>query len=1064
MRTDYTPSVNIIRDYDRSLNYQSTPNGERAANKIVNDFRLGKRSFTLIGSYGTGKSSFLWALEQSILSKKHYYKALFLDNPKIEIINIVGEYKSISTYLADYFEIEKGNYKKLFAEIFNRYRQLGKDSGLLLLVIDEFGKFLEYAAKHSPENELYFLQQLAEFINNPDHNIILLTSVHQNLDAYAAGLSDTQRQEWTKIKGRFEEITFNEPVEQLIYLASEQLSRNSDFHIDDETIDKANTVFLESKIFKVNDEFRTKVSRKIYPLDMISAYTLTLALQRYGQNERSLFSFLTNTDYSGLFGYDRRSNPFYNLANVYDYLIFNFYNHLNSQNNADLRAWLNIKDALERIEDDFEFEYLHKAQKIIKTVGLLNIFASKSAVITPYFLRSYASHCLGLYLKEATEIIDSLEQKKILRYREYSKRFVVFEGTDVDFHSLLLSAANNVGTINDISSLINQYFDFSPVFAKSHYYKTGTPRIFEYVISSEPKENLLPQGETDGYINLIFNDTLDRQKLQDRSKNQQEAVIYGHYTNSKEIKDLLFEIEKTKKAIELVPVDDKIAHRELREIKQGQEESLNLYITANLFSPTNDVLWIYQGKICNIQSQKEFNKKLSDICLNVYDKAPIYRNELVNRHRLPPPIFTAKRVFLQHLTRNSHVKDIGFDENKFPPEKTIFITLLKQNGLITDPNHLSEPITLNKESEFQHLWNLCEEFLNSTKKNRRRISELVKLFQNRPFKIKQGLIDFWLPSFLFIKSNDFALFQGNRYIADINPETLELINKAPDDFEIKAFDIAGVRLDIFNGYRTLLNQSEVRNAGNLSFIETIKPFLTFYRGLDDYVKNTKRLSKETLAVRDAVANAKDPEKTFFEDFPQALGFSVKQLQEDTKELEKYVSSLQDSIRELRTCSHELVNRFETFICNEVLYQEYTFEEYQKVLQNRFLEIKKHLLIPSQKTFLMRLESVLDERASWLSSITQAVIGKNLTSIKDEDEFLLYDKFKSMITDLDNLTILSKAQHNEEKEYIYKFEITTFGSSSQKIIKVPKQKTEEIDKIESALKKQLGKDITLNIAA
>ena len=89
---------------------------------------------------------------------------------------------------------------------------------MLILVIDEFGKFLEYASQHSPEKELYFIQQLSEFANNPDHNIILLTTVHQNFDAYAFALSNAQKQEWTKVKGRFREITFNEPVEQLLFL------------------------------------------------------------------------------------------------------------------------------------------------------------------------------------------------------------------------------------------------------------------------------------------------------------------------------------------------------------------------------------------------------------------------------------------------------------------------------------------------------------------------------------------------------------------------------------------------------------------------------------------------------------------------------------------------------------------------------------------------------------------------------------------------------------------------------------------------------------------------------
>jgi energy-coupling factor transporter ATP-binding protein EcfA2 len=242
MQNNYTPSVNIIRDADRNINYKPTPNAQRAVDKIVNEFRIGKRSFNIIGSYGTGKSSFLWALQQSIKGNKPFFEVKYFQEAKTEIINLVGEYKSFANCLAEYFAVEgdNSNYKNIFAEIFQRYHALGKKRPLLLIVVDEFGKFLEYAAKNSPEQELYFFQQFAEFINNPDHNILLITTVHQNFDAYAFGLADTQKQEWTKVKGRFEEITFNEPVEQLIFLASEQLSQNADYQIDCKKIKEAN--------------------------------------------------------------------------------------------------------------------------------------------------------------------------------------------------------------------------------------------------------------------------------------------------------------------------------------------------------------------------------------------------------------------------------------------------------------------------------------------------------------------------------------------------------------------------------------------------------------------------------------------------------------------------------------------------------------------------------------------------------------------------------------------------------------------------------------------------------
>ncbi len=228
MSIKFTTSVNIIRDKGKELNYIPTPNSNRVVNQIANDFKKGNRSFNIIGSYGTGKSAFLWAFQQSLSNDRRYFGINILPNPTINFVNIVGEYKSITETFAEIFNVKsnKNIIENIFSEIFNKYHELGKNNPILFLVIDEFGKFLEYASQNEPEKELYFIQQLAEFANNPDLNIVLFTTVHQNFDAYALSLTQSQKQEWTKVKGRFKEITFNEPVEQLLFLASEHLTDN----------------------------------------------------------------------------------------------------------------------------------------------------------------------------------------------------------------------------------------------------------------------------------------------------------------------------------------------------------------------------------------------------------------------------------------------------------------------------------------------------------------------------------------------------------------------------------------------------------------------------------------------------------------------------------------------------------------------------------------------------------------------------------------------------------------------------------------------------------------------
>lgn len=1059
MRTNYNPSVNIVRDAQRKVNYIATDNARRSAFQIINDLKKGLRSFMLIGSYGTGKSSFLWAFQQSLLRTANHFAVNYAKKDSVRVINLVGSYTSLRTALQEYFDLDGATDKALFSELYNQYHDIKGEQPLLLVCVDEFGKFLEYAAKNQPEEELYFIQQLLEFINDPERQIVLLSTVHQNIDAYGFSLSNTQKQEWTKIKGRFRELTFNEPVEQLLLLAAAHLDDQPklhtqvDFEADIERL-------ARTRAFNSDPQYIGDIAAKLYPLDLFAANVLTLALQRYGQNERSLFSFLESTDQTGIKAFDNSTDRYYHIGHVYQYLAYNFYSFINSPANRDLPAWRAIQTAMEAADRRITGHELGTAL-LIQTIGLLNIFAAAGAVIDRAFLIDYATNCLGMPDAEAT--LSALEQNKIVLYRNYSRRYILFEGTDLDIQLALFEAADRVDQVVDVTGLINKYYQFPPVVAKSATYFRGTPRLFEYLISTQPQKKT-PKGEIDGYINLVFNENLSEAEILNFSRGQQEAVLYGFYRNSKHIKDLLFEVEKTKKVIE-ENMDDQVAVHELNNIIQHQQNLLTHKIQHSFYTNHREIVWIYRGGAINIHSQRALNETLSMIVNEVYDQAPVFKNELVNKHKISPSIHAARRNYIKALANDWDKPGMGFPADKYPPEKTIYLTLLENNGIdLMNTAHDLE-ITVDERNDFHHLWNFCMAFLDSTKTAKRTVKELADLLALRPFKLKQGLIDFWIASFLFIKRNDLALFYKGVYVANMTDEVLELLIKYPAEHDIKAFDIGGVRLDLFNNYRSMLQQSVKSHLTNKDFVETIRPFLTFYKGLPEYAKNTQRLEPETIRLRDAIIKAKDPEQTFFDAFPNALGYSMQTLQQDPGKLQEYVNTLQDAIRELRNCYNELVNRVELFLAGDVIGKDMVFPEIKTALQERFDGIRKHLLLHKQRIIVQRINSELDDRAAWLNSLVQGVMGITLEKFNDESEYMFYDKCKFAVLELDSLTNLSQAGHQEDGERIVQLDISSFADGlTRRVLRIPKKSEEMVTRVEDDLKKTMSGDRTVNIAA
>ena len=98
----FTSSINIERDKKSIFHYIPTSNGKNIVRQIVNDFNTGIHSFNIIGSYGTGKSSLLLALQHDLKSNTKYLiqnNGQFNRFESFEFVNIVGEYRQLKDLL-----------------------------------------------------------------------------------------------------------------------------------------------------------------------------------------------------------------------------------------------------------------------------------------------------------------------------------------------------------------------------------------------------------------------------------------------------------------------------------------------------------------------------------------------------------------------------------------------------------------------------------------------------------------------------------------------------------------------------------------------------------------------------------------------------------------------------------------------------------------------------------------------------------------------------------------------------------------------------------------------------
>ena len=1050
MKIKFSPSTNILRDSEKELNYIVTPNSKEVFNNLINNLKSGNKVFNLIGSYGTGKSTFLWAFQQNLLNKKDHFIKLngqFNGLQKFEFIKLIGDNKSLSDSLSHSLKNKKQeNPHEVALEMLDDFyeKSCRKKGKFLIIFIDEFGKFLEFAAKDNPERELYFIQQLAEYVNDHKKNVLLISTLHQGFSSYAKQLNKEQRNEWEKVKGRIKEISFNEPVEQLVKLSASFISENYNYKVDSKKLNSINKIIDKSKLSLVS-EIDNDLLKNIYPLDMLSVSVLVQTLQRYGQNERSLFSFLSSSDPYGLSSFDLQKDEFFNVESVYNYLNHNFFSFINSKFNPDFSKWSNLKSLIERIQGIFTSD-IEDRIRIIKVIGLLNIFGSKKAINNKSFLSNYLQNVLGI--NNAENLISELEKKQLIRYATYANQYILFGGTDLDIDIALIDAENRIDLSLDLSSTINKYVDMPVMSAKRYMLDKGTSRFFSFSISEEIQDEY--QKDYDGLINIILG-----KKVKKKDLLTDDAVLFCNISNITELKLSVDEIRKIEYVIK-ENTNDKVAISELERLRESEANKIRRIILSDIYS--EDVNWYFNAQKIRIDSLKNLNSKLSDISDLIYSKTPVFHNELINKNKLSGSISLARRNLFTRLVENINEIDLGYPKDKFPPDKTIFLTLLKETGIHSLKDKKFQIGNVN--SDIADLWKVSNDFIDSASKQTKNLVEFIDVLRFKPFAIKQGLIDCWVGIFLLLKSDEFALYYKGQYVAELNKDNLELIYKSPKDFTIKSYDISGNKLLLFNRYRDLTQLNVVSEANTTSFIQTIRPFLILARQLEEVTKKTKNFKdKRTLELRESIVNATDPEKLFFEDFPAVYSiFNISELSDD--DMLKYINDLAFSIKELTSYYQKLVDN--TYHKFEVIFGKHVdFKKFKTTVNKRYSSLKPDLLPSHIKTFFNRVSSALDDKESWINSVVQDLVGSTLQNITDTDLEKLDNRLIKSFLELDHLVDLHKVELNKDQE-VYRIEVTTTkgGDIPQQFI-IDEKDNVKVDLLADQLEKVLSSDSNIN---
>lgn len=857
---------------------------------------VGHGAFIWTGPYGSGKSSLVVALSALLSSKKALkdsaVKAIGTRTanavlgalpPKKSgwsVIPIVGRRENPMRAIGEalvagkYARKPRGTWteSKLIGKLSELAAQNPRSTGGVILFIDEMGKFLEGAAQSG--NDVFIFQQLAEAASRSNGRLLLVGVLHQAFEEYANKLSREQRDEWSKIQGRFIDLPVNIAGEEQLNLISRAIESKRHNSKRIESVAESVASFIRTQRPATSSRLE-KILVDCWPLHPVVACLLgPISRRRFGQNQRSIFGFLNSAEPQGLqdFLRDASDDELYMPSHLWDYLQYNLESSILAS--PDGHRWSLAMEAVQRCEalggDQFHLT-------VLKNIALIDMFRERSGLSASENILS-ASCDLGKMKIRTT--LHQLRKWSLVIFRKFADDYAVFAGSDFDIESAVEEARVDLGGLE--FSEIKEVADIQPILAKRHYHETGVLRWFDVDLVPvdqlhEVANQYEPEHGTIGQFILTIptegeTDTVCRKAAKDASKlGENWDIIVGVSTRSWVITDLTRELL----ALEYIQANnpelagDSVARREVN-ARSGDVQN---QLEGELQKAFDNADWYCEGKKIKGLTQAKLNSLASDLADKRFNRSPVVFNELLNRIKPSGSAVAAQNLLLRGMVMNEGKPRLGIEG--FPAEGGLFTSLLEATGLYAtngDVLAFREPPKGKKDTS--NLYPIWKEATDYLKKNNSRVvpvSELYKIWRKAPFGVRDGLMPVLAVAYMLSRRESLAFYRQEIFQGRLHDLDMDYLAKDAGDIQLRWMDLSEISRRLLSEMAEVVRKLDQANTlTGLVPIDVARGLIAIYVALPTWTQKTMRLSKNAIQIRQIFKNAKDPNKFLFDDLPESL--------------------------------------------------------------------------------------------------------------------------------------------------------------------------------------------------
>lgn len=1012
----YMRSVHLERDFGdttSSLGYVLTPVAADTLSRISAGLRPNstQRAFRISGDYGSGKSAFGLALARVAAGytgslPKHLRS--FCGRHPVRPHLATGDHEPLGvTVLRAIGAALPHGAKPSTDEVLARISKASaraRTEGFkgMLLVLDELGKNLEFAAQNPESDDIFLLQRLAEeAVRSGEQPLVIVVMLHQGVAAYASGLDTTARREWDKVAGRFEEIVYGHPLEQLVTLVAATLNVRVDAlprPIANEARRSMNAAMRLGIYGSLAAPSLCQLGPQIFPFHPTVLPVLVRAIRKFGQNERSLFSFISASEPMGLQQHVRsgrsKLEP-YRVHHLFEYVRQNLVPGI-SAGNAYIH-W-GFVDALLTSTPFASAEEEH----VFKTVALLTLIDTPDLPATEEFL--HVALDTGTNRGAVSKAIKELRGRGVLYERGITRGLCLWSHTSVNLEEAFKRGVAATRTGGDEIERLCAQLPPEQVVPRGHYLRSGTLRYGEvqFLPATGLVQLLADQPRLNGKgadLNLRVLLPASRLQLREAEKHLREqyrtlnegllvAVTAPPTQCAAAFSDLV--AWKWVQANTPALAGDRHAREEVARQVARAERSFRERLGGldNLEVPVAPAMpWFSAAGETNLRPGRELLTFLGDQCDRIYDKAPRVLNELINR-RFPSSAAVAARTKLVEAMATAPDKPfLGMDDSKRPPEMALYLSILKEGGLhvATDRGWKFQLPAPKQDScrllpALRHITTLLKAPGTDALVS---VPQIFHGLSQRPFGVREGLQPFVLAVYLATHHQHVALYEDGTYLPAVGGDEFLRMMKEPQYFQLQYCELDGVRADVFPKLLKLL-QFDPRDVTKTDLIDLVRPLTAFIsREVPDYCRKTRNLPSTAVAVRQALLDAREPVKLVFTLLPAACGLAPIG-PTGLKSPDEFAARLRTALHDIRSAYPKLIERLETAICAAFDVDGSTPAR-RAVIGGRAAQLAAVVTEPTLKAFALRLADTALEKKAWVESVANLLARKSSERWIDNDE-------------------------------------------------------------------------------